>query len=294
MSKKLIALLSVISLISGCVNQNQKSSTTSSYDKIACTSVATCEVLEKLDIPSELVVGIPQSDNYSVPKRYQDATQLGTAMSPDMEVLKSTNANLILSPNSLESDLAQKYENLGIDSMFLNLKSTAGLYKSLEELGEILGKQEEASKAVEEFRSYMESYYKNKTSKSSLNVLILMGLPGSYVVATESSYVGSLVKLAGGENVYGDGDGQDFLNINAEDMVDKKPDIILRTAHALPEQVQQMFAEEFKENDVWKHFDAVKNNKVYDLDAEKFGMSATFTYQEALEDLGKILYEDAS
>ena len=178
--------------------------------------------------------------------------------------------------------------------MFLNFKSTVILYKSLEELGKILGKQEEASKAVEEFRSYMESYYKNNTSKSSPTVLILMGLPGSYVVATESSYVGSLVKLAGGENVYGDGDGQDFLNINAEDMVDKKPDIILRTAHALPEQIQQMFAEEFKENDVWKHFDAVKNNKVYDLDAEKFGMSATFTYQEALEDLGKILYEDAS
>ena len=70
-------------------------------------------------------------------------------------------------------------------------------------------------------------------------MLILMGLPGSYVVATESSYVGSLVKLAGGVNVYGDGDGQDFLNINPEDMVEKAPDIILRTSHALPEQVKK-------------------------------------------------------
>lgn len=70
-------------------------------------------------------------------------------------------------------------------------------------------------------------------------MLILMGLPGSYVVATESSYVGSLVKLAGGVNVYGDGNGQDFLNINPEDMVEKAPDIILRTSHALPEQVKK-------------------------------------------------------
>ena len=29
-----------------------------------------------------------------------------------------------------------------------------------------------------------------------------MGLPGSYVVATDKSYVGSLVELAGGDNVY--------------------------------------------------------------------------------------------
>ena len=201
MVKKIVALALGVSVLSGCVDQNQQSSAVTSYDKIACTSVATCEVLEKLDIPSEQVVGIPSSDTYTVPERYQDATQLGTAMSPDMEILKSTNANLVLSPNSLEDDLAQQYENLGVDSMFLNLKSTVGLYKSLEELGEVLGKQEEAAKAVEEFQAFMTSYYESVKEQESVTVLILMGLPGSYVVATESSYVGSLVKLAGGVNV---------------------------------------------------------------------------------------------
>ena len=52
-----------------------------------------------------------------------------------------------------------------------------------------------------------------------------------------------------------------------------------------------MFAEEFETNDIWKHFSAVQNGKVYDLDNEKFGMSATFRYQEALEELQPILYE---
>ena len=41
-----------------------------------------------------------------------------------------------------------------------------------------------------------------------------MGLPGSYIIATDNSYVGSLVKFAGGTNVYGDGDGQEFLFAN--------------------------------------------------------------------------------
>ncbi len=117
-----------------------------------------------------------------------------------------------------------------------------------------------------------------------------MGLPGSYVVATESSYVGSLVKLAGGENVYGDGDGQDFLNVNTEDMLSKNPDIILRTSHAMPEQVSVMFEEEFETNDIWQHFDAVKNGKVYDLDNETCGMSATFRYKEAINDICEFLY----
>lgn len=29
-----------------------------------------------------------------------------------------------------------------------------------------------------------------------------MGLPGSYLIATNQSYVGNLLELAGGENVY--------------------------------------------------------------------------------------------
>lgn len=103
----------------------------------------------------------------------------------------------------------------------------------------------------------MDEYRHKNEGKDSPKVLVLMGLPGSYIVATDNSYVGSLVKLAGGTNVYGDGDGQEFLTANTEDMQQKDPDIILRAAHALPDQVREMFTEEFETNDVWKHFRAV-------------------------------------
>ena len=72
----------------------------------------------------------------------------------------------------------------------------------------------------------------------------------------------------------------------------KEPDIILRTAHALPDQVMEMFNEDFATNDIWKHFSAVKNNRVYDLTYEYFGMSANFSYPDALQELQEILYPD--
>ena len=83
-----------------------------------------------------------------------------------------------------------------------------------------------------------------------------MGLPGSYIIATENSYVGSLVAMAGGENVYA-GTDQEFLTVNTEDMKTKEPDIILRTAHALPDQVVEMFKKDFETNDIWKHLESV-------------------------------------
>ncbi len=244
----------------------------------------------RLGVPAEQVVGVPHSDSYVVPQQYADATSVGNPMAPDMEIVKSLNPTIVLSPNSLEGDLKPQYDSIGVDSYFLNLKSVDGMFTSIQELGEMLGCQEAAAQLLQEYETFKADYQQQVTSQEAPTVLILMGLPGSYVVATESSYAGSLVKLAGGVNVYGDGDGTDFLNVNTEDMLSKDPDIILRTSHAMPEQVAVMFAEEFSTNDIWSHFRAVQEGQVYDLDHEKFGMSATFRYQDALADLKPILY----
>ncbi|MGX8850693.1 heme ABC transporter substrate-binding protein IsdE [Amedibacillus sp. YH-ame10] len=276
-------------LLCGCVSQNQKSI---SSEKIVVTSVSIAEILNALEVDTKQIVGVPSSDTYELPKAYQNIKTIGTPMSPDMEIIAQLSPSLILSPNSLEDDLAKKYEKAGFRSSFLNMKSVTGMYKSIEELGTLLDKESQAKKLVNEFVTYMKEYKATNQEKTQPKVLILMGLPGSYVVATSSSYVGDLVKLAGGENVYGDGDGKDFLNVNPEDMLKKQPDMILRTSHAMPDQVKEMFAKEFSENDIWSQFDAVQKNKVYDLHHENFGMSANFNYQTALKELEGILYGD--
>jgi iron complex transport system substrate-binding protein len=97
--------------------------------------------------------------------------------------------------------------------------------------------------------------------------------------------------MTGAVNVY-EGESLEFVSINTEDMLSKQPDIILRAAHALPDDVLEMFDKEFRENDIWKHFDAVKARRVYDLSHNEFGMSATFEYPQALETLKKV-YQQA-
>lgn len=283
----------------GCVDQHpeenskaESGSVTNADDlRIAATSPAVADICDKLDI---YLVGVCSSTVSTIPDRYKDATQLGTAMNPDTEILASLDLDWILSPSSLESDLQPKYAAIKTKSAFLNLKSVEGMYKSIEELGEMFDRQEQAQKLVDEYTSFMNKYKNKNKDKESPKVLVLMGLPGSYIVATDNSYVGSLVKLAGGTNVYGDGGGQEFLNANTEDMETKDPDIIVRCAHALPDEVVEMFNEEFSANDIWKHFRAVQEGKVYDLSYEYFGMSAGFDYPQALDELQPILYGDQS
>ncbi|HIZ82535.1 MAG TPA: heme ABC transporter substrate-binding protein IsdE [Candidatus Mediterraneibacter pullistercoris] len=257
--------------------------------RIIATSPSTAEICDRLELD---LVGVCSSSISELPERYAEAEEVGTAMAPDMEIVASLDPDWILSPATLQADLQPKYEAIDTDWAFLNLRSVQGMYRSIQELGEIFGREEQAQDMVDEFTEFYEDYKDTNEGKEAPKVLILMGLPGSYIIATENSYVGSLVELAGGENVYA-GTDQEFLTVNTEDMKTKEPDVILRAAHALPDQIVEMFNEEFATDDIWQHFDAVKNERVYDLTYEYFGMSADFDYPEALEELQPMLYPES-
>lgn len=293
--KRIIALIlsaaAVISLV-GCVNQHPESAATKTEAnkevRLVATSPAVAQICNRLNLD---LVGVCNTSG-TLPEKYDNVKKVGMAMNPDLETIKSLNPDYVLSPSSLESDLQPKYASIGVKSLFLNLKSVDGMYASIEDLGEKFDRKDEADEMLNEFKTFMDKYKDKNKDKKSPKVLVLMGLPGSYIVATDNSYVGSLVKLAGGTNVYGDGGGEEFLTANTEDMQTKDPDIILRAAHALPDEVKEMFAKEFETNDVWKHFRAVQNSKVYDLDSSLFNMSANFSYSDALEVLQPLLYGD--
>ena len=298
--RKSVVFLVVCALfIGGCASQTsgetnaieaakEKVETLGTEPRLIATSPAVAAICDRLELD---LVGVCSTSVSTIPERYKELPDVGTAMSPDMEVIASLNPDWILSPSSLRSDLEPKYEAIHTDWAFLNLRSVKGMYQSIHELGEIFGKEEKAAELEKEFQDFYEKYKTVNENKKHPKVLILMGLPGSYIIATENSYVGSLVEMAGGENVYA-GTDQEFLTVNTEDMKSKEPDMILCTAHALPEQVTKMFQEDFSTNDIWKHFEAVQNNEVHYLTYELFGMSATFEYQKALEELQTILYPD--
>ena len=285
-----LVLVGVMALsVTGCVNQHpeETSSTNESGEvRLVATSPAVVQICNRLDLD---LVGICQSTS-ELPERYDGVTTVGMAMNPDLEIIKSLDPDYILSPATLQNDLQPKYASIGVSSLFLNLKSVEGMYASIEGLGKKFGREEEAAVMLEEFDSFMTEFAEKNAGKESPKVLVLMGLPGSYIIATDNSYVGSLVKLAGGTNVYGDGDGQEFLFANTEDMKTKEPDVILRAAHGLPDEARKMFAEEFSTNDIWQHFKAVQEGRVYDLDSDLFNMSANFSYEEALKALQPMLY----
>ena len=227
-----------------------------------------------------------------LPERYmedEDCVDVGSPMAPDIEIISFLEPDYLIGPATLQPAYESQFQDADLPYLFLNLKSVQGLYKSIEQLGEIFDRQEQAQACVEEFETLYTEYREKHGDREGPSVLILMGVPGAYIVATPNSYVGNLVELAGGRNVYADVEDE-FLQANTEDMKNRDPDIILRCAHAMPDVVREMFAEEFETNDIWKHFRAVEEGRVYDLTYDNFGMSAKFNWPDALEELEPYLY----
>lgn len=268
-------------------NSNHTEATSETDADIISTTVALTEIMEELELD---LVGVPTSYK-DLPDRYNDAEEVGMAMEPDMENIKSLQPDDVLSVSTLEDDLEESFEKTNTPVTFVDLESVEGMYDSILDLGEKYDRNEQAEKLVNDFKQSLSDKEERVQDNESPTVLILLGVPGSYLVATENSYVGDLVKRAGGENAI-QGEDTEYISSNTEHLQQSDPDIILRMAHGMPDEVVEMFDKEFQENDIWKHFKAVQDDRVYDLEETRFGTTANLAAPEALEELIDILYPD--
>ncbi|MFF2177232.1 heme ABC transporter substrate-binding protein IsdE [Lysinibacillus sp. NPDC058147] len=295
----MMVLMSLLIVVAGCSNGDKQDETETSAKKqsvktaeenehrIIAGTVVIAEILDKLDLDA---IAVPETEK-TLAKRFDDLPTIGNAMEPDMEIVKSLNPTDVLSVSTLEYDLQDKFEQLKIPVNFLNFQSVDAMLSEIRTLSERYDRVAQAEELVNGLQKKIDAVQTVAGNKKGPRVLILLGIPGSYLVATENSYAGDLVKRAGGINVM-EGQDAEYLASNTEYLHNSNPDIILRLSHGMPDEVVKMFDEEFKTNDIWKHFDAVKNGKVYDLEEELFGTTASLKVPEALGQLMEIFYRE--
>lgn len=255
---------------------------------VVAGTMVVADILDKLEIDS--VVGVPTS-TVELPVRYKDATEIGNAMNPDMEVVKSLKPDVFISVTTLEYDLKPAVKNINVEGQYLDLQGVTQMQQTILALGKEFDREAQAQKLVASFDAKLAALKEQTAHKTKPKVLAVLGVPGSYLVATEHSYIGSLIEAAGGENAI-QGPSEEYLASNTEYLQQSKPDIILRMAHGMPDEVMAMFDKEFKTNTVWKHFDAVKQGRVYDLEEPLFQTTANLQVGDALDELYRIFYEE--
>lgn len=275
--------------VNGSANETEEENQEENDYRIISTTVALTEIMDKLEID---LIGVPTSYK-DLPERYKDATEIGMAMDPDMEIIRSLQPTDVLSATTLEHefDLDTAFDDAKVPVTFVDMESVEGMYEGILNLGEKYDRTEIAESIVNDFEQKLSEIEERIQGKEAPTVLILLGVPGSYLVATENSYIGDLVRRAGGVNAI-QGADVEYVSSNTENLQQSNPDVILRAAHGMPDEVVEMFNKEFKENDIWKHFKAVENDRVYDLEETRFGTTANLAAVEALAELVEMLYPE--
>ena len=289
--KKILCLISILMVtfsVIGCSSSevdSSKEQATSKDEKqvVVATSVAITEILDRLGVE---VSGVPTT-SYELPESVINATEVGSPMNPDMEIIKSLNPTDVICVDTLGSDFEKQFEENNINADFYNLSNVDGLKETIAALGEKFNKQDKANEILDEIKEVEDKVNSNK--KSDDKILVLFGAPGSVMVATDKSYIGNLVELAGGNNIFSNATSS-FTQINLEEIIKLNPDKILVMTHAVPEAAKKSVEEELSK-ELWKNVNAVKNNDITYLENGYFGMSANLQIVEAVEKLGDILYE---
>lgn len=253
--------------------------------RIVATSAAITEIFAKLDIN---LVGVPNTQA-KLPVKYKGVTKIGNPMKPSVEKIASLNPTHVYAVSTLKDQYDDAFKDQSMDVTYLKLDSVAQLEETLTSLGKKYYRQNQAAAQVKIIQNAV-SRAKKRVHGKKPSVLILMGLPGAnYMILTNKSYLGNLVEIAGGKNLY-QSNSQIYLSPSNESLATKNPDVILRLEHALPKVTLPQFKEEFKRNNVWHKMKAVKNKQVYDLQQPDFNASANMNVPQALDKLSKWLY----
>ena len=289
--KRIISMIAAgvmaLSIVS-CSSENSENKSVAvgnGEEVVVATSVAVTEILDALGVK---VSGVPTT-SYELPESTEGAVEIGNPMSPDLEIIKSLNPTMVVSVDTLGSDYMNLFTENNIPSEFISLESLDGLKEAITNLGEKFDKNEEAKALLEEIESKELEVKEKAESLENPEVLVLFAAPGSTMIATSKSYIGSLVELVGGKNIIED-NSTSFTTYNKEDLAMLNPEKILVMVHALPEETKSALQAEMASDSAWQNINAVKEGNVIYLDSEYFGMSANLKVIEGLEILSDIVH----
>ncbi|MTI60306.1 MAG: hypothetical protein FH762_10095 [Firmicutes bacterium] len=258
-------------------------------ERIVVISYGTAIIMDALGIDP---VGIATT-NRKLPEGLKGVTQVGIPMSPNMEEILQLRPDLVILSSIFKAAQKKKFDDHGIVTYFIDNQRYTDTIASVMMLGEFFAKRDEAEKIVANIKTREEKVLKRVEGKTPPRVLIIFGTTQSFQMATRNSYCGYMVEMLGGINIAGEiiDSANSYLPLSIENVVQQNPDIILRITHGNWNMVEDSFKKEFDQNELWNTVKAVKNKRVYDLDANLFQANPGLEIIDALEYLGDILYQ---
>jgi iron complex transport system substrate-binding protein len=230
-------------------------------------------VTDFCDYPQAVVTG----------KTSGSITSIGNYWQPAIEPIVALNPDLVIACGGGASDeAADKLRNLGYTVIVLNPQTVSDVLANIDLVGKATGHANDATTLVVSLQARIDAIA-NKVADLANKPKVYVEISNDPLMSVgPGSYMGDLVTLAGGINIFNDA-ATPWPMISSESVIAKNPNTILSTHTSI---------NVFDTRSGWKSIDAVANKKIYKLDGDNIYLRPGPRFIDALEELSKLLHPD--
>ena len=311
--KVLLALLLAIGFLSGCgtndqqakkeenagANQDQSEFPLSLNDAldhkvtleeqpkhIVSLIPSNTEILFELGLDEE-IVGVSDFDNY--PKEAADKEKIG-GMEFNVEKIVGLNPDLVLAHESTAKSAEEGLEqlrNAGVNVFIVqDAKSFEEVYATIESIGTLVGKKEQAETVISEMKSDLETIKEKAKEVSEKKKVYVEVSPSPDIYSTgKNTFIDQMLSLVNAENVMSDQEG--WVQVNQEAVISANPDVIITTYGYYSENPK----EQVMGRDGWQDVNAVKDGNVHDVHSDLVTRTGP-RLVEGVEEIAKSIYPE--
>jgi cobalamin transport system substrate-binding protein len=230
---------------------------------------------------------VADSDYCDYPEAAKTKPKIGGYFTPNLEEIIAMKPDLVLT-DGYAPELIPKLDSLGIPVAVINPKDINGVLKDIELLGNVTGSQKEAKELTDDMKERMDAV-SEKVAPLSYRPSVLYVYEASDTtkpwIPGPGSFEDALINMAGGENVASNASGP-WVQFNMEELVNSDPEIIILNVTM---GTATMSPEALKELPGWKDMTAVKEGRIYTINADLVDRPGP-RLVEGLEEMAKILH----
>jgi iron complex transport system substrate-binding protein len=254
-------------------------------ERIVSLAPSNTEILFALGLGNR-VVGVTEYCNY--PPEAKDKEKVGSMTDVNREKVIELSPHLALATNLLLPETVKELEKylpvFVIDHK--KIKTVEDIFTSIELIGEITEEEDKANELVAEMRGRVEEITEKTRGEESVNVTYIVWHEPLWV-AGGGIFQNDVIEKAGGKNIFSEVEG--WKPVGLEGLIKRNPDVIIVNAgHGAAGNATYEY---IINNDNLKVVNAVKNGRVYKIDADIMSRPGP-RIVEALEEMAKDLHPE--
>ena len=200
----------------------------------------------------------------------------------NVEKIVSLEPDVVFAYFGQEKEIKQ-LENLSIPTIVFNPKNLGMIYNDILIAGRVTGLERNAEKVVNEMKEKV-NYVVSKVSALEKRRVFYVLWGDPLMSVGGDTFIGQLINLAGGENIFGDTTG--WPTVNMESVVERNPDVIILDPYC-------GVSKEDVLNNWSREINAVKNGSVYVVSNQDLIVRAGPRIADGLEMLAEIIHPEA-